>query len=427
MSRRVACHVLVATLVLVPACSTKTAGGATTLRLWAIGREGEVVQELGKGFEQENPGINVRVQQIPWTAAHEKLLTAYVGDATPDVAQLGNSWIAEFTELGALGALDTLAAKSREVDSLAYFRGIWRTNVVKGHLYGIPWYVDTRLIFYRKDILRRAGYDSMPQTWAEWETAMRKVKRDLGDGHYAIFLPTNEWVQPIVLGMQTGSGILKGDGRYGAFADPSFRRGFEFYIGLFKSGLAPSFSNVDVANPYQEFSRGRFAMWITGPWQLGEFRRRLPQDLQHEWGTAALPGPTGPASGVSLAGGSSLVIFRASKHQKEAWKLIEYLSRPEQQTRFYQLTGDLPAREAAWSPAGLIDDPLTRPFWVQLHRVAPLPAVPEVELIVTRVYDYAEQVIRGGRPVDAALRALDADVNQILEKRRWMLARAEAR
>ncbi len=184
---------------------------------------------------------------------------------------------------------------------------------------------------------------------------------------------------------------------------------------------------MDVANPYQEFSRGRFAMWITGPWQLGEFRRRLPQDLQQEWGTAALPGPTGAASGVSLAGGSSLVIFRASKHQKEAWKLIEYLSRPEQQSRFYQLTGDLPARESAWRSAGLIDDPLTRAFWVQLHRVTPLPAVPEAELIVTRVYDYAEQVIRGGRPIGPTLQALDADVNRILEKRRWMLARAEAR
>ncbi len=72
------------------------------------------MQELVRGFEQENPGIRVRVQQIPWTAAHEKLLTAYVGDATPDLAQLGNSWIAEFTELGALAPLDSLVAMSRK-------------------------------------------------------------------------------------------------------------------------------------------------------------------------------------------------------------------------------------------------------------------------------------------------------------------------
>ncbi len=410
------------------ACTHGPADGrSTTLRIWAFGREGEVVQELVKDFERQNPGISVQVQQIPWTAAHEKLLTAYVGDATPDLAQLGNSWIAEFTQLGALAPLDRMAAQSGQVDSSAYFDGIWKTNVVDGRLYGVPWYVDTRVIFYRKDILRRAGYDSMPTSWSGWLEMMRAVQREVGKGRYAIFLPTNEWAQPIVLGMQAGSGILKSDGRYGAFADPPFRKGFEFYVSLFRSGFAPSFSNIDVANPFQEFARGRFAMWITGPWQLGEFRRRLPADLQHDWGTAPLPGPTGPASGVSYAGGSSLVLFRASRHQNESWKLIEYLSRPEQQARFYRLTGDLPAREAAWKAAGLIDDPQTRAFWVQLHRVRPLPAVPEVELIVTRVFDYAEQVIRGGRPVEASLRALDGDVDRILEKRRWMLARAEPR
>lgn len=411
-----------------PGCvPARSEAGRTTLRLWAFGREGEVVQELVKDFERQNPGITVRVQQMPFSAAHEKLLTAYVGDATPDLAQLGNSWIAEFTALGALAPLDTMVSRSSEIDSAAYFEGIWKTNVVDGRLYGIPWYVDTRLIFYRKDILRRAGYDSMPDNWAEWEKAMKAIKREVGDGRYAIFLPTNEWMQPIVFGMQSGSSILKSGGRYGAFSDPPFRRGFDFYIGLFRAGLAPSFSNRDVANPFQEFARGRFAMWITGPWQLGEFRRRLPAEIQGDWATAPLPGPTGSASGVSYAGGSSLVLFKASRHPAEAWRLVEYLSRPEQQARFYRLTGDLPAREAAWRQAGLIDEPLTRAFWEQLQRVTPLPAVPESELIVTRVLDYAEQVIRGGRPVVTALQALDDDVNRILEKRRWILARAEGR
>jgi multiple sugar transport system substrate-binding protein len=267
----------------------------------------------------------------------------------------------------------------------------------------------------------------MPQTWAAWEAAMRAVKRQVGAGRYAIFLPTNEWVQPIVFGMQAGSGILKDGGRYGAFADPPFRKGFDFYIGLFRSGLAPSFSNNDIANPFQEFARGRFAMWITGPWQLGEFRRRLPPELQDDWGTAALPGPAGPTSGVSYAGGSSLVVFRSSKHPAEAWKLVEFLSRPEQQVRFYRLTGDLPARQEAWREAGLIDDARTRAFWVQLHRVLPLPAVPEAELIVTRVYNHAEQVIRGGQSAGDALQALDGEVNGVLEKRRWILARAGQR
>jgi multiple sugar transport system substrate-binding protein len=403
-----------------------------TLRFWAFGREGEVVQELMPEFEGQNPGIRVRVQQIPWTAAHEKLLTAYVGDATPDLAQIGNTWIPEFAVLGALEPLDRWVAGSRVVDSAGYFSGIWNTNVIGDTLFGMPWYVDTRVLFYRKDILARAGYREMPKTWAEWRKAMEAVKRQslpgagrgAGPNSYAIFLPTNEWAQPYVLGMQAGSTLLDERGRYGVFSDSAFRRGFEFYVGLFRAGLAPVLGNVEIANVHQEFARGRFAMYITGPWNLGEFRRRLPAELQDDWSTAPLPGPTGDSSGVSLAGGSSLAMFRASPHKQAVWRLIEYLSTTRQQERFHRLTGDLPARTETWHTTGLVDEPKARAFWLQLHRVQPVPKVPEVELIATRVLESAERVIRGGRNIDAVLKELDLDVARILEKRRWMLDRA---
>src|SRR5262249_42747475 len=157
------------------------------------------------------------------------------------------------------------------------------------------------------------------------------------------------------------------------FGDSAFRGAFDFYLDLFRSGLAPPMGNNDVANVYQEFERGTFAMYITGPWNLGEFRRRLPAALQSSWSTAPLPGPSGAASGVSIAGGSSLVLFRGSKHPAEAWRLIEYLSRPEQQVKFYRLTGDLPAARAAWSDTSLTNDPTIHAFREQLERVVPQP------------------------------------------------------
>ncbi|HZN93786.1 MAG TPA: extracellular solute-binding protein, partial [Myxococcales bacterium] len=76
-------------------CSCSAPSEKVVLELWAMGREGEVVAELTAGFEASHPGIRVHVQQIPFQSAHEKLLTAFVGDATPDVAQLGNTWIPE--------------------------------------------------------------------------------------------------------------------------------------------------------------------------------------------------------------------------------------------------------------------------------------------------------------------------------------------
>ena len=440
----VQCAVLLAALL-----GCRAGGGAVptrvTLRFWAMGREGEVVQELVRDFERENPSIRVVVQQIPWGAAHEKLLTAYVGGSTPDAAQLGNTWIAEFAALHAIQPLSDLLATSPAAPESAYFPGIWDTNVIDGETYGVPWYVDTRLLFSRKDLLRRAGYASMPQRWNEWRSAMEAVKGlgaareaagrgapvgGAGRSHYAIFLPTNEYTPWIVFGLEAGSPLLKDDGTRGAFGDSAYRRAMAFYIDLFRRGLAPAVPGASIVNVYQEFERGTFAMYITGPWQLGEFRNRLSPAMQDAWETAPMPGPDGP--GVSVAGGSSLVLFRRSRHQPEAWKLIEFLSRPEQQLRFYALTGDLPARREAWRDRALTNNPHARAFEQQLLRVVPTPKVPEWEQISVKLQDRVESVVLGSTPPDSALTALDRDVDRILEKRRWMLARqkrlaAEAR
>ncbi len=396
-------------------------GEQTTLRFWAMGREGEVVESLVRDFERENPGIRVDVQQIPWSAAHEKLLTSIVGRSTPDVAQLGNTWIAEFSALRALLPLDSRLAASAAMDSSSYFHGIWDTNVVGATTYGVPWYVDTRLLFYRKDLFARAGYDSIPGTWDGWREALEAVKREVGSDRYAIFLPTNEWNTPVILGLQAGSPLLVDDDTRGAFSRPAFKRAFHFYLDLFREELAPPVTGNEIANMYQEFARGYFSMVVTGPWNLGEFARRLPPELKDEWGTSPFPGPEGPGSGVSLAGGSSLVVFRGTEHPDAAWRLLEFLSRPEVQVRFYGLTGDLPARKEAWEDTSLSADPNLAAFRVQLERTVPTPKVPEWELIATRLLEQAEAAVRGAVEPDSALVKLDREVNRILEKRRWLL------
>jgi multiple sugar transport system substrate-binding protein len=387
-----------------------------------MGREGEVVQELVGDFEREFPDIRVTVQQIPWSAAHEKLLTAFVGRATPDIAQLGNTWVAEFVALRALEPLDPRIAAAETLDPEGYFPGIWDTNVIDGTVYGVPWYVDTRLLFYRRDILARAGYDAMPATWSGWLEAMKAVKRTVGPENYAILLPVNEWTQPVILGLQAGSPLLEAENTRGAFTQPAFRRAFTFYLDLFRAGLAPPLANNEIANVYQEFEKGYFSLYVTGPWNLGEFRNRLSPDMQDAWDTAPLPGPDGP--GVSLAGGSSLVLFRRSPHKDAAWRLVEFLSRPEQQIRFSRLSGDLPARREAWEDPSLAGEPRVRAFRKQLERVVSTPKIPEWELITSRILEYSEMAARKAAPPDTALARLDRDVNRILEKRRWLLERS---
>ncbi len=412
---------LASLLILLALASCRTTSAADVVEFWAMGREGEVVQQLLPEFERRTPGVQVRVQQIPWSAAHEKLLTAYVGNAMPDLFQAGNTWIPELVALGAVEPLDERMARSATIRSGNYFAGIMDTNVLDGLTYGIPWYVDTRLLFYRTDLLALAGYPQPPQTWDTWREVMQRIKQRTGSAGYAILLPLTEWQVPVILALQRGATLLRDNGQYGDFRSPACRAAFDFYVELFHHDLAPRAGQAQVANLYQEFASGYFSMYISGPWNIGEFRERLPADIQDHWATAPMPAADGTYPGVSVAGGASFAVFRGSHHKELAWKVIEYLSEPAQQARFYQLTGDLPARQDVWANEALTQDRYARAFWEQLQHVESTPKIPEWERIATAISEHAEAAVRGTIPVDAALASLDAQVDQLLAKRRWML------
>jgi multiple sugar transport system substrate-binding protein len=405
-----------------------TRSGDRTLRFWAMGREGEVVGQLLADFTREHRGLAVRVEQLPWTAAHEKLLTAFAGDATPDVAQLGNTWIPELAALGALeplqpwldGAPKTPAGPAeRGIDPADYFDGIWRTNQVDGALMGVPWYVDTRLLFYRRDLFERAGVRTVPDTWAGFVRALDALQR-AGTPH-PLLLPVAEFEPLLALALQQDEPLLRDGGRYGNFRGAGFRRALGFYMERFASGQAPSVSGGEIANLWQEFGRGTFAAFISGPWNIGELDRRLPAALRDSWATAPLPGPDGP--GASTAGGSSLVVFKRSPRRDDAMLLLAYLSRPDVQLRFHALTGDLPPRRSAWSRAPLASDARARAFATQLERAKPSPAVPEWERIAQEMQLIAARAVHDRWSVERASDALDARVDGFLAKRRWMLER----
>jgi multiple sugar transport system substrate-binding protein len=105
---------------------------------------------------------------------------------------------------------------------------------------------------------------------------------------------------------------------------------------------------------------------------------------------------------------------------------MEFLSRPDIQLQFYKLTGDLPARRAAWSDTSLANNKYAKAFREQLERVEPTPQVPEWEQIATKVFEHGEEAVRGKKSVDRTLAELDADVNNILEKRRYLISLKKA-
>jgi multiple sugar transport system substrate-binding protein len=208
------------------------------------------------------------------------------------------------------------------------------------------------------------------------------------------------------------------------FSEPRFIGAFSFYLDVYRRRLAPAISSSQVTNLYQQFAAGDLAMFVSGPWEIGNLRIRLPKEFESKWSTAPLPAPDGtPYPGVSLSGGSSLVVFRSSKKKDAAWKLIEFLSRPDVQIRFYELSGDLPARRSGWRAKDLVQDPKIAAFRTQLDRTVALPRLPEWENIATSIFETGQLATLGQFDAAEGARRLDRKVNAMLEKRRWVMSR----
>lgn len=386
---------------------------------WAMGYEGEVAAQLLPEFERRNPGIRVDLQQLPVLSAHEKLLTAFAGESLPDVSPLGNTWIPEFAALGALEPLATYIAATPGFDAADFYPGAWDTGVVEGKILAVPWYSETRLPFYRIDLLKQAGVETLPQSWDEWRIALAAIKAEVGPDRYAILLPLNEFEPLLSLAIQQPEPLLRDNGRYGNFRSDGFRQALGFYKEMFDKEWAPVLTNNQISNVWDEFGKGLFSFYISGPWNTARFKERMPPELQDQWMTMPLPGPQG--AGASLANGTSFVIFRDSQHKAAAWKLIVYLSSPQVQARFHALSGNLPPRRSVWRTPALASDPHARAFRNQLERAVPTPKVPEWERIATELGLIGEAVANDRMTVDEAVVELDRRTDLILEKRRWML------
>ena len=340
-------------------CGRRSADPAGPLDFWAMGREAEVVVELLAGLPcAPSRRSQVRVQQLPWTAAHEKLLTAFAGDALPDLCQLGNTWLPEFSALGALEPLDErMAAAGIPRDD--YFAGILDTNLMPGadgaSRAARPALVRRHApaVLSQRSAARRRPSRGRRRPGRSGSAAMADIQRLGGARSYGALLPLNEPDPLFALSLQQGAVLRDGDTR-GAFSQPPFRRALDFYAGVFRDGLAPRMTDTQISNVWDEFGRGLFALLRHRPVE----HRRVPAPPAGRAAEATgprrpCPDPTGPAS--RRAGGSSLVVFKSSPRKEAAWKLISFLSEPETMQRFHALTGDLPPRRSAWRAPALAE------------------------------------------------------------------------
>lgn len=399
-------------------CARARDGGDVdgSLRFWAMGYEGDYSPILMPAFTRAT-GVRVEVQSLPWTAAHEKLLTAHAGGALPDVMMLPNGWVGEFAMIGAL------APPADPALFASMFPGVADTVAYAGRPHAVPWSVAPQMQFYRRDLLAMADHDEPPGDWDAWRAAGLKLKRRRPDDYY-VLLYLNWWDGLFSFAGQAGARLLRDRDTHGNFRSPEFARALEFYKSLFDLGLAPRAMSTQIEDPVAAFARGMFAIYPRGPSLLVDLldllnlrgpARRIARD---RWSVARLPGPDGPGATTGVSG--ALAVSAASRRADDAWALVRHLTSVPSELRFQPLIGNLPARADAW-PAMRLEPDLLRPFAEQLADPAPSPNIPEWERIRTEVTLSAERVVRGLMTLKEGLADMDRRADAVLARRRALV------
>ncbi|MGI5175212.1 extracellular solute-binding protein [Dactylosporangium sp. CA-152071] len=390
------------------ACGADEAGAGGSLEVWTMGDKGKAMTDLAAEFTKET-GIGVDVQSIPWKNARDKMSTAIASGDGPDVVQVGLSFLAEFADAGALLDLSAKLSAYPDLDPAKFFPASAETMKVADKTVGVPWISDTRVMFYRTDVLQASGYSKAPATWEELTAAATKLTAR-GDGNFGFGINTDDQFLPIILTWAAG-GEVGGAGGGINFDTPEFRRALEYERSFFTGGLTPKKAQPD-PDMVQGFKTGKIPMFMSGPYMATLLEKQAPE-LNGKWAVAPMPKDK---SSTSLMAGSNLSVFHKSARTDDAMKFIAFLARKETQERWYKATNDLPARQDALEALRGAGDRNLAVYYDQMTNAKIVPQVKAWGAVAPEMVRAVQTACIGNGSVDDALKAFNAKVAQLTTK-----------
>ena len=298
------------------------------------------------------------------------------------------------------------AATPESIDPAQFFEGAWNTTVVDGVSYGVPWYVETRLIYYRTDLAEEGGFNEAPATWDEL-TQLVQATAD-GGAEWGISLQpggTGAWQTFMPFFWQAGGEIVDEENNFTLDSEACVEA-MAFYDSFFEAGLAqPTVSDLPVE---AQFADGNVGAFISGPWMIG-----IVTDAGADPETWTVAHQPTNVAGTSFVGGSNLGVFEQSDNQAAAWAFVEYLSRPEVQVTWYETVSDLPSVQAAWDDEALAGDELLAAFGDQLDDAKAPPAIPKWEEVAAAIDGQIEQVTVGDAAPEDACASMQEEADSI--------------
>jgi multiple sugar transport system substrate-binding protein len=324
------------------------------------------VQSLVDEFNRQNTsGINVTYREMPAdTGEYLKELQQMFARGGSDIDVIGGDviWPIQFA---AQGWIQDLSDDFPESEQQKFLPAPISANTYEGKIYGIPWFTDAGMLYYRKDLLEQAGYSAPPETWDELKEMALKTTQDTGTKNGFVFQGSN-YEGGVCNGCEyiwTHGGEVLSEVTSGEVVidSPEALAGLETYASMVADGVAPqAVANYDETTSGPVFGGGDavftrdwpgFYGLLGIPAKDGGYPNVKPEQV----GIAPIPTAEPGMQSYSVLGGWNQLINAASAHQNEAWQFIEFMTARAQQRRLAIDASWLPSREELYLDEQLLN------------------------------------------------------------------------
>ena len=368
------------------------------------------IKAMSADFSKANPGIKVKLEFVPYEALHDKIVAANgAGGSGYDVVLFDVIWPAEFAKNKMLMDV-TKRIPADQVGKV--FDGAWTTVNNNGHKLGMPWILDTKYLYYNKDMLKKAGIANPPKTWAE-VLQQAKIIKDKGLVKYPLVW---SWSQSEAMICDFTTLALAHKGQFFDKGKPAFDKGGVLDAAkLMQASLTSGLTNPNSREYLEEdvrkvFSNGEAAFALNWTYMYNMANDPKQSKVAGKVGILPAPGVAGKSTASAVNGSMGLGIPSGSKHAEEAWKYISYMTSAPVQNKYAKLS--LPIWKASYDDASVTkgQEELIAAAKQSMAVMAGRPETPAYTQLSTILQKHLQKALLGQTPVAEAMKAASTEI-----------------
>ncbi|WP_239496141.1 extracellular solute-binding protein [Salinicola peritrichatus] len=289
------------------------------------------IRSMTEAFTQAHPGVDVNLEFVPYEGLRNKTLLASNSSNGYDVVLFDVIWTAEYAQRG---LLEDVSERIDPAVEDKVFPGAWTTVVYDDKYYGMPWTNDSKLFFYNKAMLSKAGFDHPPRTWQEVADQAETMK-EKGIVEYPLV-----WSWPQAEAVVCDYTTLL-DAFGGRFLDdagkPAFQKGgglkaLDYMVSTLDNGITnPNSTQYLEEDVRRVFSSGKAAFALNWSYMYDLANDPQQSSVVGDVGIMAPPGVEGVSEASGVNGSMGLGVTSNSQHPDLAWQYVQHMASPEMQ------------------------------------------------------------------------------------------------